>query len=46
MDVATLDDNFGGFLQLLILMGGYAYVLFSASGMISDGSELLLLVPS
>lgn len=32
--------------QLLFLTVVYAYVLFTASGMISDGSELLLLVPS
>ena len=35
-----------GFVQVLFLMFAYAYVLFFASNMISDGSELLLLVPS
>jgi hypothetical protein len=32
--------------QMTILTGIYGYVLFSAAGMIGDGSELLLLVPS
>eukprot|EP00930_Biecheleria_cincta_P011011 TRINITY_DN11347_c0_g1_i2.p1 TRINITY_DN11347_c0_g1~~TRINITY_DN11347_c0_g1_i2.p1 ORF type:complete len:585 (-),score=110.89 TRINITY_DN11347_c0_g1_i2:193-1947(-) len=31
--------------QILFLTGMYAYVLFQASNLISDGSELLLLVP-
>jgi hypothetical protein len=32
--------------QLLFLGGCYGFVLFQASNLISDGSELLLLVPS
>mmetsp|Transcript_9107 Transcript_9107/g.21813 ORF Transcript_9107/g.21813 Transcript_9107/m.21813 type:complete len:563 (+) Transcript_9107:75-1763(+) len=32
--------------QLLFFTAVYGYVLFSAAGMLSDGSELLLLVPS
>lgn len=32
--------------QILFLTGMYGYVLFVASNLISDGSELLLLVPS
>ena len=46
VDVSTLGQDFGGFIQLIILMIGYAYVLYSGSNLISDGSELLLLVPS
>merc|ERR1740130_2519539 len=33
-------------IQVLILMAGYGYLLFYASNMLSEGSELLLLVPS
>lgn len=32
--------------QIIFLIGVYGYVLFMASNLISDGSELLLLVPS
>jgi len=32
--------------QIIFLIGVYGYVLFIASNLISDGSELLLLVPS
>ena len=35
-----------GLIQVLSLMMVYAYILFTASNMLSDGSELLLLVPS
>lgn len=35
-----------GFMQVLTLMAIYGYVLFYASNMLSQGSELLLLVPS
>ncbi len=45
VDPTTLTGP-GGFIQLLILMAGYGYVLSFGSNMISDGSELLLLVPS
>jgi len=33
-------------MQVTVLTGIYGYVLFTAAGMIGDGSELLLLVPS
>ena len=35
-----------GFVQVLMLMAGYGCLLFYASNMLSEGSELLLLVPS
>ena len=35
-----------GLVQVLSLMTVYAYILFTAANMLSDGSELLLLVPS
>lgn len=37
--------SFGGVLQILFLGSAYAFVLFHASNMIADGSELLLLIP-
>lgn len=40
------DEKGFGFIQVLILFFGYGYILFLGSNMISDGSELLLLVPS
>ena len=46
VDLETLPQDGYGTVQLLFLMGCYALVLFSASNMISDGSELLLLIPS
>jgi len=39
------DDGYG-WVQLLFLFFAYGYVLYFSSGLISDGSELLLLVPS
>ena len=36
--------SFGGCMQLFFLTSVYAYVLFFAANLISDGSELLLLV--
>ena len=45
-DVATLPQDGYGFFQLLFQMAGYSYVLFQGSNLISDGSELLLLIPS
>ena len=39
-------DSVWGMLQTLSLMLAYMYILFTASNMLSDGSELLLLVPS
>ena len=44
IDVASLPKDGYGFFQLLCVGGVYGYVLMIASGMISDGSELLLLV--
>lgn len=35
-----------GFVQLLVLFAFYAYILFVASNFISDGSEMLTLIPS
>lgn len=50
IDVTSLpghdEFDFFGCVQLAFLGLAYAYVLFFASNMISDGSELLLLVPS
>jgi len=40
------EPNEVGNTGLLWLFGSYGYVLFRASGLISEGSELLLLVPS
>ena len=39
-------DWFFGMIEVLTLMGLYAYILSKASNMLSEGSELLLLVPS
>jgi len=39
------DDGYG-WVQLLFLFFAYGYVLYFSSGLISDGSELLLLIPS
>jgi hypothetical protein len=46
VDVTSLPHTTQGFVQLLFLGGTYAYILGYASNLISDGSELLLLVPS
>jgi hypothetical protein len=46
VDPTTLAHDATGFIQLVILLAGYGYVISTASGLISDGSELLLLVPS
>ena len=46
IDVSTLPADGYGFFQLLTLGGVYGYILFNASNLISDGSELLLLVPT
>lgn len=40
-----LDPTFGGIVQLLFLGLVYGFVLYQASNMIADGSELLLLLP-
>ena len=49
-DVTCLDpfesaDWYWGLVQALSLLGVYGYILFQASNMLSEGSELLLLVP-
>jgi len=36
----------GGWVKILFLMAVYGFILFKASNLISDGSELLLLIPS
>lgn len=41
-----LPDNGYGIVQLLFLLIVYGYILSYASNMISDGSELLLLIPA
>jgi hypothetical protein len=46
IDVASFPEGVGGFVQLLTIGGFYGYLLMYASNLISDGSELLLLVPS
>lgn len=46
IDVKSLPQDNYGFFQLLFLGGTYGYILMYASNLISDGSELLLLVPS
>ena len=44
-DPATMTGVTGGF-QMFILLCAYGYVLAVAASMISEGSELLLLIPS
>jgi Ca2+/Na+ antiporter len=46
IDVSTLPQNGYGFLQLLMVGAGYSYILMQGANMISDGSELLLLIPA
>ena len=46
IDPSTLEGQPGGVVKILFLMVVYAFVLFKASNLISDGSELLLLIPS
>jgi len=46
VDVKKLPDDGYGLFQIFFLGGVYAYVLCIGSNMISDGSELLLLIPS
>mmetsp|Transcript_28455 Transcript_28455/g.28783 ORF Transcript_28455/g.28783 Transcript_28455/m.28783 type:complete len:551 (+) Transcript_28455:102-1754(+) len=45
IDVYALPDDGFGFFQLIYLMAGYGVVLMYGASMISNGSELLLLVP-
>lgn len=46
ISVDSLPNDFYGFMQLLFLFFSYGYILMYASNLISDGSELLLLVPA
>ena len=46
IDVTLLPDGLEGFVQVMTIGGLYGYLLMYASNLISDGSELLLLVPS
>lgn len=46
IDPKDLPESGYGLIQVLFLGAVYGFVLFNASNMISDGSELLLLVPS
>lgn len=46
VNVSTLPADGYGFFQLIFLTAIYTYLLFIGANMISDGSELLLLVPS
>lgn len=46
VDVTALPNDGYGFFQLLFMTLVYVYFLFIGASMISNGSELLLLVPS
>eukprot|EP00755_Sulcionema_specki_P032611 Sspe_Gene.99137::Locus_72537_Transcript_1_1_Confidence_1.000_Length_1136::g.99137::m.99137 len=46
VNVETLPEDGFGFFQVVFLGAVYAYILFNASQMISEGSELLLLTPA
>ena len=46
LDPFSEPDWYWGLIQVFSLMLAYGYVLFYASNMLSEGSELLLLVPS
>ncbi|CAM9236042.1 unnamed protein product [Heterosigma akashiwo] len=46
IDPDTLPEGTYGFIQLMFLLVVYAYILCTGSNYISDGSELLLLIPS
>lgn len=46
VDTCMLPHTAAGFVQLLGILATYAYVLYTASTLISDGAELLLLVLS
>lgn len=46
IDVAALPQTTGGFIQIIFLAFVYGNLLTYASNLISDGSELLLLVPA
>jgi len=42
----SLPDDAYGFIQLIFLLLVYGYILSWSSNLISDGSELLLLIPA
>ena len=47
VDCSFGNEGWGwGLIQVLSIMGAYGLILFNASNMLSNGSELLLLVPS
>jgi len=46
IDPKDLPQDGSGLIQVLFLGAVYGFVLFNASNLISDGSELLLLVPA
>eukprot|EP00299_Pterocystis_sp_00344_P016487 c8273_g2_i1.p1 GENE.c8273_g2_i1~~c8273_g2_i1.p1 ORF type:complete len:462 (+),score=97.44 c8273_g2_i1:940-2325(+) len=46
IEAGDLADGFGGDCQLLFLFVSFGYLLKIGCGLISDGAELLLLVPS
>jgi len=46
IDPSHFPDEEGGIFKILFLMAVYGFILFKASNLISDGSELLLLIPS
>jgi len=46
ISVSSLPDDGYGTFQLFFLTIVYAYLLFIGANLISDGSELLLLIPS
>lgn len=46
VDPEQLPEGFGGMVQILFLSLVYGYLLFMGANLISDGSELLLLIPS
>jgi len=46
IDPNDFVDQSGGWIKILFLMAVYGFILFKASNLISDGSELLLLIPS
>ena len=45
IDVESIPQTGFGMIQLLFLFGVYSFILFKGANLISDGSELLLLIP-
>lgn len=46
IDVKEFPQDGYGLFQLMFITSVYGYILYTGSNMISDGSELLLLIPS